>query len=748
MMKQWRKLIRIILPILIGMLIVEGVAKEKINLWQIEVPASLELNKDSYIYQSEKFPLSEGDYVVGIDYVADLEGAECELYAPSLMDENGKKGYVLATEKLDPLKNRARIEMHVENNISEFQIRIFYKEGNFALQGMAIRDMSIYRDEVMMYIISILTLLIVGYLIRKGNREQRISIMVISVASVVTTIPYFNDFLIVGHDIAFHLNRIEGMYEAVSNGEVLARINPIQNMDYGYASGIMYPQFFLYIAVILRLLHVSLMDSYKVLIFCVNVGTAICAYKSFKGIFQRNEAGWLGCFFYTFCNYRLVNMYTRAALGELLAMAFLPVVIWGFYECIQGNYKKWYILMLGISGVIQSHLLSLTLCVILGIFLCITGVAHLWRDKIRIVALLKAVVVTGMLNLWTLVPILDYIGENFHVFSEADYYVQERAIYVSQLFNTFSGSITGPNMLIGSTKGEMILSVGVMGLISVIVFIAINVIEKENVELSAELKKIENIGNMGLEFGILFCLMASWLMPWDIIRKQELVYAVLKKFEFPWRFLAAVAVFLTLVFCAGILEYCKLGRYQNIVIVCALAACIMFAMPVIDATTQMSTYGNASETKYVTYADIEYLYHGDDYTEICDRGQVVGFSDQNMYYIEDYKRSGSGLKVKISGKGSENNYIELPVYYYPDYHASLQGKELQVERGKAGSAKVILPNMNLDNDELNLRFEEKPLWKLADMISVFTALIIIGFIVVTKFSGNCPSKNMKIRYFK
>ena len=153
-------------------------------------------------------------------------------------------------------------------------------------------------------------------------------------------------------------------------------------------------------------------------------------------------------------------------------------------------------------------------------------------------------------------------------------------------------------------------------------------------------------------------------------------------------------------------------------------------------------------TKYVTYADIEYLYHGDDYTEICDRGQVVGFSNQNMYYIEDYKRSGSGLKVKISGKGSEKNYIELPVYYYPDYHASLQGKELQVERGNAGSVKIKLPNKNLDNDELDLKFEEKPLWKLADMISVFTALIIIGVMVAARFSGNCLSKNMEIRYFK
>ena len=53
----------------------------------IEVLASSELNKDSYIYQSEEFFLSEGDCVLEIDYVADLEGAECELYAPSLMEK-------------------------------------------------------------------------------------------------------------------------------------------------------------------------------------------------------------------------------------------------------------------------------------------------------------------------------------------------------------------------------------------------------------------------------------------------------------------------------------------------------------------------------------------------------------------------------------------------------------------------------------------------------------------------------------
>ena len=73
---------------------------------------------------------------------------------------------------------------------------------------------------------------------------------------------------------------------------------------------------------------------------------------------------------------------------------------------------------------------------------------------------------------------------------------------------------------------------------------------------------------------------------------------------------------------------------------------------------------------------------------------------------------------------------------------------MQVERGNAGSVKIKLPNKNLDNDELDLKFEEKPLWKLADMISVFTALIIIGVMVAARFSGNCLSKNMEIRYFK
>ena len=38
--------------------------------------------------------------MIEIDYVADLEGAEYELYAPSLMDKKREKNYVLAIQKI------------------------------------------------------------------------------------------------------------------------------------------------------------------------------------------------------------------------------------------------------------------------------------------------------------------------------------------------------------------------------------------------------------------------------------------------------------------------------------------------------------------------------------------------------------------------------------------------------------------------------------------------------------------------
>ena len=53
-----------------------------------------------------------------------------------------------------------------------------------------------------------------------------------------------------------------------------------------------------------------------------------------------------------------MNLYTRATLGESLAMIFFPMVLLGLYEVLRRDEKRWPLLALGMTGVCMSHLLS------------------------------------------------------------------------------------------------------------------------------------------------------------------------------------------------------------------------------------------------------------------------------------------------------------------------------------------------------------------------------------------------------
>lgn len=110
------------------------------------------------------------------------------------------------------------------------------------------------------------------------------------------------------------------------------------------------------------------------------------SYRSFSGVFRSKEKGLLAAFLYTLSIYRLIDLYTRAALGEGMAMIFLPLVMWGMYELFLGNEKKWYLAALGFTGVMQCHILSTELAVCFGGLFGLLYIGRL-REKGRFRAL-------------------------------------------------------------------------------------------------------------------------------------------------------------------------------------------------------------------------------------------------------------------------------------------------------------------------------------------------------------------------
>lgn len=733
--------------ILIGLLISVYLSKSNINLWRIEVPDTLMLNAGEYVYQSEVFALPHGHYVVVVDYESDQDNEICELYAVSAMNEDGEKGRILARKEMPASEKSARIEFHTDNDIAEFQIRILYQGGSFALKEIAIRDVENFTDGIVLYILGVLGITATCLVFKYGTKKQRICFATISMVTLLATMPYFSDFLIRGHDLEFHLNRIEGIYQAVKTGDIMARINPIQNLDYGYASGIMYPQLFLYFPVLLRMLGVSLLNSYKIFIFIINLVTAVIAYISFKNILKRVEIGLLGSICYTLCSYRLINIYTRASIGEILAMVFLPLILWGFWECIWGDYRKWYVLMLGFCGLIQSHLLSVIIYCIMGVLLCILGVKKLWNEKIRITYIGIAALGTVLLNLWTIIPILDYLRENFNVFSGEGVWVQDWTLYFSQLFNTYLINIQSSTKAPGTTKNEMLQSIGMLGLLGISGYVLLEIVYKERMDKESEVKRLRVFGRMALGIIIVFAFMSSWLMPWNLIRRSELVYGILSKIEFPWRFLAVVSVFVVVLWGINVIVLDKVEKKGMLAMVVCIVSCIITALPIIDATTQMTTYSGVGEVIYVSTLDVEYLYKKSDYSDIEKRGQVITFSQGSQLSVERYTKRGNKAELLLNGATREGDFLELPIYYYPDYHAVLDGEEVEIQRGTAGTIKIILPQLNDQNRILEISFKEKPTWIIADIISVIIIVVAIGYVIYNNYykKRSMESDNKHIR---
>ena len=114
---------------------------------------------------------------------------------------------------------------------------------------------------------------------------------------------------------------------------------------------------------------------------------------------------------YTLCIYRLVNVYTRATLGESLAMVFFPVVMLGLYEVLCRDEKKWPLLALGMTGVCMSHLLSTMFCVLFCAIAALASAGKLLARKRRILTVLAAAGVTALCALWCFVPMMQYTAD-------------------------------------------------------------------------------------------------------------------------------------------------------------------------------------------------------------------------------------------------------------------------------------------------------------------------------------------------
>lgn len=515
---------------------------------------------------------------------------------------------------------------------------------------------------------------------------------------VIAIISSFTLFLIPnisrGHDLAFHLSRISALKDNLKLGVIGGYIYPNYLGGYGYGNGLFYPDLFLYIPAFLSYLGISVITSYKIFLLLISFCSVGSMYICVKGITGNKKSSIVSSFIYGFASYRLIDMFTRAALGETLAFVFAPIVIYGMYEIIYGDYKKFYILTLGMSGLILSHLISTYLVGIILVIMCLVNIKKLFKEKKRILYLCVAALITLGLTAYFIFPMLEQMLSGQFIFNNLDQTSKllERSLPIWSLFVEF------PYHILKETWIPTGIGIGFIVLIYY---------------YFKDYKNHNKFVHLCFITSLIFMFCSTNLFPWNLFQK------ILSPIQFPWRFYLVAVLLLTIG--SGVM------LSKNEIDKSSKKLFVLFLIPVLCVGILNFFESNISTVGEYDISFGEYMPLSSDKKSILRRGDVITTTYPT---IHTFTRDGLNLTIEYQNT-QENNTFELPLVYYKGYQAISNNQELDVYETDNGLVGVNVTDLE---GTIYVSYGGTKIQKISKFVTGITVLIF-GIYIFLKRRG-------------
>ncbi|MDR0220989.1 MAG: hypothetical protein LBI54_06260 [Lachnospiraceae bacterium] len=556
------------------------------------------------------------------------------------------------------------------------------------------------------------------------TEQQRFVIAALLLATFFLSIPNFAEYSLDQTDLDFHMSRIEGIKTGLLAGSFPVRIQPILLNNHGYASSVLYGELFLYLPALLRLAGFTMGFCYSVYVVLMNFVTLLIAYFCFKKVAGNTYIGLAAAFVYASSIYRLTNIYVRAAVGEYTAMTFFPLILYGLWAVYtyhhedagdkpQGYKRLWIPLAIGYTGVIQSHTISTMLVGIITVIVCLI----MWKQTFKketFFVLLKTVVVTILVNLWFLLPFLDYMRYEWQGNTYDDRHVRwlmGAAIPLPQLFMANYVEPRGNGVTYN------------MGLMPLLIFMLCLLFRGAATKQEKKREAFCLVSIAVLVFA------TTPLFPWDRLEMLFPPFAFFAKtLQFPWRLNAFTAFFAAWLLCflAGKLTLTK----QRIVVIAIVVFGFLEAWDlnskILLAREHIFVYEPIG--KFLTVAMGEFLPAGADTADY-----VNALTTGEMLEVTGSWRQYNKITVSLINYSNQSDFIEVPLINYPGYRAvDLEtGARLNVSDGLSSRVKVEVPGSY--SGSFVVRFVSPWYWRLAEAVSVLTIVVLAAWNFRGKF---------------
>lgn len=538
------------------------------------------------------------------------------------------------------------------------------------------------------------------------------------------SIPLMKNYLMEGHDLKFHLMRIEGLSAGLAQGIFPVRIQPEWLDGHGYAVSVFYGDVFFCLPAILHIFGVTVYTAYKLYVLLIHIATACISYHCFSKMSNRN-IGLLCSMVYSLNIYRLTCIYTRAAVGEYTAMAFLPLLVYGLWkiytlpEDSKEHERSFVTLAVGCSGVFMSHMISTEIAAFFIVLLCVVQWKKTFRRKTMLV-LAKSAGMTVLLCLWFLVPFLDFMMNGEYrinaVNSFAYYRMEDRGAFAAQLFMNVYNSTDFSGIIPYGAAGQMPLTIGYASMAALAGWFFFCPFRKER----DKKEKREEYFAVFLMSGSL--LLATCLVPYArIIRRIPALRMVIESLQYPWRFLSAAGIFAVYLLCL-LMQKSWIEKRRKMIF-----AVLLLSMAFCQSYSYLSSFMKESVPRESVS---EFAIIGGEYMprsyQVEDYKNELTY-DRDVITLEEWHRVRGGVEFSLINHANEVEQVEVPLLLYRGYQAVTgTGEALAVQAGKSSRISVSVPSGF--RGTVRVVFREPWYWRGCEVISFLAAVGLLYFL--------------------
>jgi uncharacterized membrane protein len=512
-----------------------------------------------------------------------------------------------------------------------------------------------------------------------------------------------------GHDYFFNIGRFDVLIDALKSGDYPIYIDYNALEGYGYFTKGFYPDLIILPFAALGILTGTI-AAYNVMIFTMTFLCGLFTYMAVNMVFRNTFIASASAILYTFSAYHLFDWYNRAALGESLSFTFLPIVFLGLYHIIKGDYRKWYLLTIGYSLLIYTHLLSSFLTFIILTLIVVICYKPLIKEPMRIGCLAVAAIITLPIVSSYILTLLEQMASNTFYYSIKENITGQTKLDLQDLsWGALSGIIY--------PKTENMTGTGPL----LILLVLLRLFVKEK---SSNIR----IADFCLLIGIILLVFASAVFPWG-----RFPFGFI---QFPWR-LYEFIVFFFAIGGAYYLSVMVRTKKQQIV---AGSAIILFTLTTFVVNNNNYKYWQSlaiSEAPHwftgVASVDNEYYLGGLEYLPVKvpshhyvhERGDTI-ISEKEEVIVSGFTRKEGITSFNIKTENPDK--LELPLVYYKGYQAVYFGEKKGVSITKSENGLVQI--------EINKsgRIEVGYTWTVIQQyswyISILSTIVLIIYIFI------------------